>query len=689
MAVSKSIPRTRGTVDRAERPRTPSFRTGAAILGVLVYLVLTYSVAHSTLYVQGLVLVAAVFAVVALSLDLVLGITGMFSLAHAGLLGVGAYLTTVLWTSEGVNIFLLLPVAVLGSGLFGLVIGAATLRVGGLQFAIVTLIFTLVFTTVVSNMSVTGGANGLLGPTPPDWPAGLGWLGTTTSWTTMIVLLIAIVVVWGIRRSPVYPVLLGIRDAERFAEAAGARVTVIRIGLFALSGALVGMAGWAFSMLGSVSPDEFTWVQSVNVLIMALLGGFNTALGPIIGAAVVSIIPTAIGLQSYIDEVIFGVVMLIVVLAFPKGFAGSIGPRISARMPWLARFTGPLLPGVSGPGDPWLRPRSGGARPAGAARNGSTHDRTARDGDGPGSDRAAIDAAARAGAVPDQAIAPGAETGLARVYARGGQSGSRVTERPRPEPGTVAVTCQDVVYRYPTSEVRALNGIDITVTAGTIHGLIGPNGSGKSTLIDIISGRARPESGTVSVNGEAVSGRAFERAQLGFMRTFQAATLVSEMSAVANVVMGGYSRLHRSAWRAPWYALAVRGKRDHAWLQCEALTVLAAVGVDSGVLEPIADASQNVRQLVQLAAVCVARPSTLVLDEPLAGLSVGEVEQVGRLLRELRALGMTVIIVEHQTQFVFNVCDNVTVLSSGKVVVSGEAAMVRQNDRVREVYLGL
>jgi branched-chain amino acid transport system permease protein len=640
MAVSRPIPATRGTAGEAGRRRTPGFRAGAAVAGVLVYLVLTYSVAHSTLYVQGLVLVAAVFAVVALSLDLVLGVTGMFSLAHAGLLGVAAYLTTVLWTSDGVNIFVLLPVAVIGSGLAGLAIGAASLRVGGLQFAIVTLIFTLVFTTVVSNMSITGGANGLLGPTPPDWPAGLGWLGTTTAWTTMIVLLIAIVVVWGIRRSPVYPVLLGIRDAERFAEAAGARVTVIRIGMFALSGALVGLAGWAFSLLGSVSPDEFTWVQSVNVLIMALLGGFNTALGPVIGAAVVSIIPTAIGLQSYIDEVVFGVVMLIVVLAFPKGFAGSIGPRISARLPWLARFTGPLLPAASKPGA-----------------------------SGPGE--------------------PGSGTGLARVYARDGQPGSRITERPRPEPGTVAVTCKDVMYRYPTSEVRALNGIDITVTAGTIHGLIGPNGSGKSTLIDVISGRARPESGTVSVNGEAVSGRAYERARLGFMRTFQAATLVNEMSALANVVMGGYSRLARSALRAPWYALAVRSHRDYAWLQREALTVLAAVGVDTGVLEPIADASQSVRQLVQLAAVCVARPSTLVLDEPLAGLSVGEVEQVGRLLRELRALGMTVIIVEHQTQFVFNVCDNVTVLSSGKVVVSGEAAKVRQNDRVREVYLGL
>jgi branched-chain amino acid transport system permease protein len=614
---------------RAAATRAGTFRSRGAVLGVLAYLVLTYAVGHGTLYVQGLITVAAVFAVVALSLDLVLGVTGMFSLAHAGLLGFGAYLTTVLWTSDGVNTFLLLPAAIVGAGLLGLVIGAASLRVGGLQFAIVTLIFGLVFTTVVSNLSVTGGADGLLGPTPPQWPDGLSWLGTTTAWTSMLVLLVAIVIVWGIRRSPMYPVLLGIRDADRFAEAAGARVTAVRIGVFGLSGALVGMAGWAFSLLGSVSPDEFTWVQSVNVLIMALLGGFNTSLGPIIGAAVVSIIPTAVGLQSYTDEVIFGLVMLVVVLVLPKGFAGSIGPRITGRLPWLGRLTSMAL----------------------------------------------VDAPAGTGS----SLATGS---LATVYAdHGGQ--------PAGQPGALAVLGKDLTYRYPGSEVRALGGVDIAVEAGTIHGLIGPNGSGKSTLIDVISGRARAESGSLTVNGQAVDGRAFERARLGFMRTFQAATLVNDMSGLANVVMGGYSRLNRTALRAPWYALLPRSKREYAWLQREALTVLEGVGVRTEALVPIADVSQNIRQLVQVAAVCVARPSTLVLDEPLAGLSVGEVEQVGRLLRELRRLGVTVIIVEHHSQFVFSICDAVTVLSSGKVVASGEAALVRRDDRVREVYLGL
>ena len=153
--------------------------------------------------------------------------------------------------------------------------------------------------------------------------------------------------------------------------------------------------------------------------------------------------------------------------------------------------------------------------------------------------------------------------------------------------------------------------------------------------------------------------------------------------------MGGYSRLRRTARGLRCSRCCPAAGASTPWLRGEAWPRSAPSASDAEVLQPIADASQSVRQLVQLAAVCIARPATLVLDEPLAGLSVGEVENVGRLLRELKELGMTVIIVEHQTQFVFNVCDEVTVLSSGKVVVSGEAAMVRRNERVREVYLGL
>jgi branched-chain amino acid transport system permease protein len=95
-----------------------------------------------------------------------------------------------------------------------------------------------------------------------------------------------------------------------------------------------------------------------------------------------------------------------------------------------------------------------------------------------------------------------------------------------------------------------------------------------------------------------------------------------------------------------------------------------------------------VEQLTQLAAACVGLPSILILDEPLAGLSASEVEQVSEILRRLQRDGVTVIVIEHQTRFIFEMCDDVTVLAAGQLVTTGRAAEVRSNERVREVYLG-
>ena len=114
---------------------------------------------------------------------------------------------------------------------------------------------------------------------------------------------------------------------------------------------------------------------------------------------------------------------------------------------------------------------------------------------------------------------------------------------------------------------------------------------------------------------------------------------------------------------------------------------------DVGLGEPwarsrIADVPHGIEQLTQLAAACAPQPSILILDEPLAGLSAGEVEEVSAILRRLRSKGVTIIVVEHQTRFVFDVCEDVTVLAAGELVKTASASEVRADDRVREVYLG-
>ncbi len=120
----------------------------------------------------------------------------------------------------------------------------------------------------------------------------------------MLALLLCLGLVWNIRHSPMYPVLLSIRDAEPFAEAAGVRTAYIKVGVFALSAAMAGGAGWLFSFLGVVSPGQFDWSVSLNILVMVLVGGINTTLGPVIGAMFVSMFPVIVNINPWLQEIV-------------------------------------------------------------------------------------------------------------------------------------------------------------------------------------------------------------------------------------------------------------------------------------------------------------------------------------------------------------------------------------------------
>ena len=588
---------------------------------VVAYLGGMFGVAHGSYFVQSLVETAAVFAILALSLDLVAGMTGLYSLGHAGLFALGAYATTLLNAKLGWSIFLMLPISIVGVGLVGIILGALSLRVSGLYFAIMTFIFTLVVVVLLSDLTFTGGLQGISGPIFPDFPDGLSFLGSSVAWCIALALLVTIVIVWSVRSSPLYPVLLAIRDAEPFAAAAGVRTSVMKVGVFGLSAALAGLAGWAFSFLGFISPGQFGWTVSVNILVMVILGGMNTRLGPIIGAVFISAFPVVISIDPLIQEVIFGAIFVLVIVFFPQGIVGIAG-NIVRR---LRR------------------------RPLPATDEGTAAD----------------------------AAKPVATAPLAAAEAS-------------PALGDeLALEARGIRFGYVRG-VPVLNGVDMLVRKGSIHGLIGPNGSGKSTLVNLISGQLMPSSGTISANGHRIERLgAPARAGRGVMRTFQTAVLVRELSTRQNVGIGLYSRVPRIAGRALAWPLFPSAHRDARSIRERATAALSSVGLASAWAGArVADVPHGVEQLTQLAAACVGEPSILILDEPLAGLSSGEVEHVSEILRGLKRDGVTVIVVEHQTRFIFEMCDEVTVLAAGELVKSGTAAEVRADDRVREVYLG-
>jgi branched-chain amino acid transport system permease protein len=252
-----------------------------------------------------------------------------------------------------------------------------------------------------------------------------------------------------------------------------------------------------------------------------------------------------------------------------------------------------------------------------------------------------------------------------------------------------AVEARGITFSYGGG-LLALDDVDLVVSSGSIHGLIGPNGSGKSTMVAVLSGMLHPQAGTVTIHGHRADSLAvWQRADLGVMRTFQTAVMVQELTTAANVSVGLYRKYPRLGARSLAWPAIPSARRDSRAMAATSSAALGSVGLGPRwALRRVADIPHGVEQLTQLAAACVGQPTLLILDEPLAGLSSEEVEEVARILRSLRESDVTTIVIEHQTRFIFDTCDDVTVLAAGHLVHTGTAADVRNDPRVREVYLG-
>ena len=234
-----------------------------------------------------------------------------------------------------------------------------------------------------------------------------------------------------------------------------------------------------------------------------------------------------------------------------------------------------------------------------------------------------------------------------------------------------------------------LRNVDLAVRRGDIHGLIGPNGSGKSTLANVIAGRLQPLAGSTLIKGVRVDGASpSKRAKLGMRRTFQAAELVRELTPIQNVMVGLFSLKPRIVHRAAFWPLLPSGTARLAWMEARSREALEMVGAGAWVGRAVGDVPHGVEQLTQLASVCVAGPDIIILDEPATGLSAREVDHLAEILHPLKAQGVTMIIIEHQTRFLFPLCDRVTVLNAGEVILTGTAEEVRAHPVVRQVYLG-
>lgn len=228
---------------------------------------------------------------------------------------------------------------------------------------------------------------------------------------------------------------------------------------------------------------------------------------------------------------------------------------------------------------------------------------------------------------------------------------------------------EDVAIHY--GGVKAVDGVALTLTQGQIRGLIGPNGAGKSTVIDAITGRRRLTRGKVLLGGQDVSALGpTERRMRGLSRSFQRTSIFGQMPVRKQVELAshqmGVADSHADA--------------DDVLGELELLHLGDAIAEDLGYGE---------QRRLDLALALVGRPSVLLLDEPMAGLSVKESLDLAQHLKLLTSRRqVSVLLVEHDMDVVFGISDAVTVFELGRVIASGAPAEVRANPRVREAYLG-
>jgi branched-chain amino acid transport system permease protein len=249
----------------------------------------------------------------------------------------------------------------------------------------------------------------------------------------------------------------------------------------------------------------------------------------------------------------------------------------------------------------------------------------------------------------------------------------------------VAIAAHEVSKRF--GGVAALDGVSFEVRTGEIFGIIGPNGAGKTTLLNCLSGLNRPDEGAVHVSGVSIERlRPDQIAGLGLARTFQNVRIFGRATVRSNTRTGVYSA-GRSGLLAGILGLP-SARRDLHEMRSHADAALELVGLTSLADQPASNLTTGQQRIAEVARCVASGPDIVLLDEPAAGLAESEVEHLREVIHELRRRGQTVVLIEHNMDFVMGLCDRLLVLDLGRPIALGTPAEIRVDPAVIDAYLG-
>jgi len=556
-------------------------------------------------------------AIAVTGLNLLLGLSGQMSLGQAGFYALGAYGSALTSLKLGWPVPLSIVFGVLIAAVVGGLVGVFALRTRGLYLAMTTLAVGYILDIVGQRwISLTGGAMGLSGV--PSLDLGFPKMSSTVFFYVSGASLILVQLLADfINQSRFGRNLRAIRESEVFAASVGIEVSLWKAAIFAFAAALAGLGGAFFAhQSGYVGSDAFSVRLSIALLIATVVGGLGTKIGPLLGTLILMVIVEVIaGIDKY-GLLIYGGILLIVLLAFPKGAAGIIG-SLAQRM-------------------------SGQAQ------------------------------ASTLGDAPQHTLA------LSDAVQK-----SDELALPKQQHSHTSLSIQGISKSY--SGLKAVDQVSVEVKPNTIHGLIGPNGAGKSTIINMIAGIYRADEGSIQLGDKDLSTlKIAERANLGLARTFQNLQLIEGVSVLDNVLLGIAHKQSYSKDFATWLS-GGELERDE---RREAFAVLEFFGLAHLAQRLPTQLPYGHRKLIELARAIAQRPTMLLLDEPIAGMNTQEAKAIARVIKKLRAHGITILLVEHNMEFVMSVCDTVSVLNFGKLIACGTPAEIQNNPEVIEAYLG-
>jgi branched-chain amino acid transport system permease protein len=603
-------------------------------LGALIALLaVPYGVSTYGIHIINLMLI---YVMLAVGLSIVLGYAGQINLAQAAFFGMGAYASAVLTVKVGLGYWAAFPLSVVAAGLLGLLVSLPSLRVQSHYLGIVTLGLAISFSAVLVNSSFTGQAVGLPGLSVPTLP-GVD-LGDEYNFYYLLLAFAAVLFALALlmMRTALGRRFQAMRDDSLAAAHIGVEVPAYRMLSFVIAACYAGVAGVLYAgLIRYVSPDTFNLGIMFLLLAMVIVGGRDNLYGAALGATVLLFFREQFAdLQKY-QQLAYGLLIVGMVVVAPEGLAGLL-KRIWARV-------GQALPGAR-------------VTPAEAD--------------------AALDGEDLSGLCVD--AEPSAPTAPLALELDGDGSRSPSSDLP-------ALEVEGVSKQF--KGLQALDGVSLLVRPGAIHGIVGPNGSGKTTLFNVATGVHGPTSGEILTFGERVSGRAAYRAcRLGVARTFQALRLFASLTVRENIMVALDRSRPATVWRyllAPW---TIRARERE--LRREADELLDRFRLSSVADFKATNLPYGQQRLVEIARAMATQPRVLLLDEPAAGLSSAEMNDLRDLVMRIRDSGITVVLIEHNMGLVMSLCERVTVLASGQVLAEGEPADVTRDPDVIETYLG-